>query len=127
MKIDLRKATKQDARFIFNVRNQYSVRKQSWNTITLVWEKHKKWFNENFTNYWIIGKNLGFIRLNNGHISIALLDKHQGKGIGTKVLKKKIFEKSITAEIKLDNLQSLFCFLKAGYKPIGLILKKVKQ
>lgn len=127
MNIVLRKANIEDARFIFNVRNQDSVRKVSWDSEPLVWEKHKEWFSKNYSFYWIIETDKGFVRLKDGEVSIALLDKYQNMGIGTEVLKNKCLGDGIHAEVKLDNLQSLYCFLNAGFKPTGLILKKKKS
>jgi len=124
MNIVLRKANVEDARFVFDVCNQESVRKVSWDNEPLIWKKHKEWFNKNYSYYWIIEKDQGFVRLKDGEVSIALLDRYQNRGIGTKVLKNKCLGDGIHAEVKLDNLQSLYCFLNAGFKPTGLILKR---
>lgn len=118
----LRKATIDDAELVFNVRNQFSARNASWNNTPLVWKDHKEWFKKNYSFYWIIEKNRGFVRLKDGEISIALFDKYQNMGIGTKVLKDKRWSNDIRAEVKLDNLQSLYCFLNAGFRPVGFIL-----
>ena len=127
MNVILRKATIADTRFVFNVRNQDSVRSVSWNSAPIVWEKHKEWFSKNYSYYWIIEKNCGFVRLKDSEVSIALLDKYHNMGIGAKVLKDERWGNDVRAEVKLDNLQSLYCFLNAGFKPTGLILKRTTK
>ena len=121
----LRKATMEDCKFIYNLRNQLYVRNASWDTEIIDYSEHENWFKNNFKYYYIINDNKGFIRVKDGEVSIAILEEQQNKGLGTSALKEITnLYPNLKAEVKLDNLKSLYFFINAGFKPIGLILQK---
>lgn len=124
--IIIRHATKKDVKLIFDIRNEKTVKEMSWNQEPLIWNKHKEWFNENHIYYWIINDNQGFIRIKDKEVSIAFKKQYRNMGIGAEALRQQCTGKHLKAEIKLDNLQSLYCFLNAGFKPVGLLLELKK-
>lgn len=122
----LRKATRDDCDFIYNLRNKPYVRSASWNTEKLDYSKHKEWFKNNYKYYYIIEDRKGFVRVKDGEISIAVVKEEQNTGLGTAALKEVTkIHPNLKAEVKIDNVQSLNFFINAGFKPVGFILKKI--
>lgn len=133
MTVKLRKVKSVDSRFLWKLRNQASVRKESFTSKQIKWSDHQAWFEKMLSNaesqIWIILKSnapVGQIRFDQSkgkslaHISI--IKKECGKGIGSQALAKAVnrqFKKktaSVTAYIKRSNPGSLRCFEKSGFK-----------
>ncbi|MFX1282091.1 MAG: GNAT family N-acetyltransferase [Promethearchaeota archaeon] len=135
----LRKATKEDMLFLFNLRNDPIVRESSFDTGKIKLETHTQWFNNKLkTKDCIIliaeyeAQRIGQIRfdinetVNTAEISISILPEFRGKGLGVNILKlacdyafKKLLIKEIFAFIKKRNLISLKAFSKVGFSTKG--------
>jgi len=124
----IRKASVDDAGFIFDLRNTDYVRKVSWNTNPIDWDEHKKFWKDNYQFYWIIqslsdNNPIGFIRVKNNEVSIALLEEYWNQSYGyfaMQEIRKKF--PNLRAEVKLNNEHSLYFFVKCGFVPTGFIL-----
>jgi len=126
----LRKATLDDSNFVLNIRNKSYVRNNSWNNKLIDMTEHSAFWLDNYQSYWIIQtegnhKPIGFIRVKNNEVSIALEKKYWNGEYGRCAMDKisKIYPK-LKAEVKLDNIHSLCFFIKCGFVPKGYILKK---
>ncbi len=120
----IRKAGFNDILFIWHVRNELSVRENSFNSECILYTDHIKFMSKNLCNYWIIvfrDKSAGFIRIDkNGEISIAISEAFRRKGIGMKAIKEIVLmvNKPLTAKIKFDNLASMKIFRRNRFKII---------
>ena len=115
------RADLRDAEFIWKLRNSPEVREVSINTAPIMLSNHENWFENHYTEYWIINDYEGFLRLEkDGNVSIVLNKESRGKGLGQKVLAKQ----SGKAIILMNNPASLHCFIKAGFKLRGFYLEK---
>lgn len=132
MKIKLVNAKPEDAVFILHLKNQSYVRNASYSTRKILLKEHLKWFGYNYKYFKIIClgvHQIGYVRVHKGDstgdIHIALLKEHQNKGIGTKIIKimAKI-HKSLRTQVLLSNKSSIRMFEKAGFKKIGVVMRK---
>lgn len=120
----------EDARFLFDLRNEKSNREMFKNSDIVKWESHLDWIRDRL-------KQEGcfiFIALNENHIpigqfkiditcevSISLSEKFKGQGLGAKIITlgtrifRNKFKNILIANIKEDNIASINSFLKAGY------------
>lgn len=124
--IKLRKADTEDCSFLFDVRNEKSVRENSFFTDKIDHNEHSEWFkkalkSENKTIYIIEnnGERVGFLRLEKIlEINIAIDKSGRGNGFAEKALNEieKCIDGKIMARIKNNNKKSLKLFKKAGYK-----------
>jgi len=131
----IRKAEKEDAKRVWEIRNHPLARKNSGSTEVIPLENHILWFEKKYfsdqDNHCFILENedkeeIGYCRFdfdheNDNHIvSIAIDPENHGKGMGHELLDKtlKIFktEKVILAEIKKDNIPSVKLFEKNGFE-----------
>lgn len=139
--ITLRPANKGDECFLFDLRNDPTVRRSAFSTGIITWNNHIKWFSNKLksskTGIYIIekgeGNPLGQVRFDidskkQAEINITVCRDYRGKGFGSKGIGlacKKIFSeydvKEIIAHIKLDNKRSIKSFLKAGFNNRGTV------
>lgn len=124
----LRKANMKDISFILSVRNDKTMRKNSINSKKIFYSEHEKFYNKHYNEYQIIEADvedeemsIGYIRNNEGMISISILPKYRNYGIGTDILSKL---KKGRAIILLNNYASIKAFLKSGFKIKGFYLEK---
>lgn len=142
VKFSLRKAELTDLKFLFNLRNEESVKKVSLNSAPIDFDAHSKWFEKKLA----VSDNVIFIAEidslpivqpvaqtrfdldgNSAEVNIAVVAGFRGKGYGTEILKTaaaRFFKefpetKTVRAFINLGNDASLKSFTKAGYKYIG--------
>jgi len=131
MNIKIVKFNLKDSNFIFKLRNQKDVRRNSINKETISISSHKIWLKKinisiNHKIYIIrnFKRNLGYLRLvktpkiRNWEVSIALLKKFRKKGLAKKALiliEKKIKNCNFSAKVLKGNLNSLSLFLSCGY------------
>ena len=126
----LRKACKTeiDCLFIYNLRFDNDVMKQSMTNKRPLYKEHKKYYFQHYKEYDIIEidhKFVGFLRIDLlNYISIAILEEHRRKGIGQEILKT---VNNVKAIIKTNNKISLNAFEKSGFKVIGYYLEKGKN
>ena len=132
LSIDLRKATINDSKLIFDWSNDDLVRQNSFNSEKLIFENHKKWFTEKlqesnqlFLIAIVDNKEAGLIRFNieekNAVIGIVISNRFRGKQLASRLLiasSKEYFKTNtlpIFAYIKKENSASIKAFQNAGY------------
>ena len=130
--MQIREATESDTKLIYNWSNDPFVRAQSFYANAIVFENHKKWFNEKLKNdnsLLLINKlgenNIGLVRfeLENDKCTVGILidEKFRGKGFSSLMLINSStyyfsrFSTPIYAYIKELNAASISSFEKAGY------------
>jgi UDP-2,4-diacetamido-2,4,6-trideoxy-beta-L-altropyranose hydrolase len=137
--LKLRRAQMDDADFIWRLSNDPTVRAVSFSTDPIPWENHVKWLKGKLSDSSCIffiaeiaGVPIGQVRfdIKNGEavISVSLESSYRGKGIGSSLMAlstSRIFELAdldrIQAYVKPDNKASIYSFLKANFKDLGLI------
>jgi RimJ/RimL family protein N-acetyltransferase len=137
MDVTLRRATLDDARFVWEVNNHPSVRMQSVSTSPIPWETHQDWFArkvaDHDTSFYIAsceGASIGVVRFdfrdNDATISIAVSPPFRGKGLGSKIIANSTDELArghpgarAIAWVRADNVASLRAFARAGYVRTG--------
>lgn len=114
-----RTATMNDAKNLLKWKNQADTRKFTIATHDKIkMSDHLKWLKDNLDSNYIIGDNLGTVRLHDNEIAIRIDTKHQGKGIAEQAIKH--FRRgAMTAKIVEGNIKSMRLFIKCGFKPIS--------
>lgn len=134
LNIWLRPAEDKDCDLLYKWANDETVRENAFNTNYIIYEDHKKWFqnklNSDTTLLFICCLNqepIGQIRLDmengNGIIDYSIDKKYRGKGYGTCILKEilKVLTKNniridkVIGRVKYQNRPSQKAFTKAGY------------
>lgn len=129
MMITIKNATKKDCNFLLDCRNQPRSRKFSKNTKQIKIYDHTKWFDKAIASQKnkiylakIKNQKIGYIRIleknNEGEVSIAILDKFQGKKLSKKMLliaEEKSNLKIFIAKVDKRNTKSVYLFKSAGY------------
>jgi len=138
----MRQATRRDARFLFDLRNEPEVRRLSLHWKPFSYEAHLSWLNrklaEKRSALFIVesaGRSIGQVRYDirqelpaEAEVSIALAAAFRGKGYGHRVLHaatEKFFSLfpgvgTVYAYINLGNERSARSFAKAGYHTCGI-------
>lgn len=134
--LTFRKATIDDTKLYFDWANDPSVREQSYNSNTIDFENHKKWFESKINDYSCLmvifqnekKMNIGQIRIQKENeeealIGISIASDYRGKGYAKDMLQmaSDFFLNYnptflINAYIKEANLSSKFAFEKAGFE-----------
>ena len=122
------KATLNDSRFVFNLRNKDYVQNISWNTKQITIDEHESFWKKNYKFYWIIQsltdkESIGFVRIKDGEVSIAILKEFWNQSYGYFAIQeiKKNYP-NLRAEVKMDNVHSFCFFVKCGFVPSGFIM-----
>ena len=126
--MELKQATKDDALKLFELRNEPEVISQSLNDHPVGWAEHLRWLNEtlesNNRKLFIIQvayEFAGQVRLDKQgditRISVALIKKYRGRGLGTMAICKVLDEadSDVIALIKKKNIASIRAHAKAGF------------
>ena len=136
MEIQLRRVNLKDLEFIFNLRNEESVRLASFNSDPISLETHQNWLERKLAgsdsvlfiaeedSRSIAQVRFDWINTAEAEVSVAVTEKFQGRGYGSEILKKSSAEffkefpncAKIYAFIKPDNKASVRSFAKAGYQ-----------
>ena len=121
MNLNLRKIMKEDIEFLFELVNDSSVRRNSFNSEKIGWNEHQKWFLSKIlsskTKMFILEKNktpIGQIRFDlfkrEWEVDYAIIEKFRGMGLGKKIIKMGIekLDKStcVVAKVKSINAPS---------------------
>lgn len=134
--LSFRKATLADTKLYFEWANDSSVREQSYNSNTIDFKSHKKWFESKLEDDSCMlllfqndkKLNVGQIRIqkeneNEALIGISIAAEHRGKGLAKEMLlmaSDYFLEKNkgylINAYIKEQNRSSKQAFEKAGFE-----------
>ena len=132
LQISIRESKLTDKELIYNWSNDPLVRNNSFNTNTIIYEDHEKWYNErlNDENSLLLineieGIPAGFIRFEikkkYAVVGILLNKQFRGKGLSSLMLKRscsyffKIYNCSILAYIKESNKASIKTFKNSGF------------
>ena len=129
MKISLRNVLKNDWDFILLLRNEEKF-KIFFNTQHVITKKeHYEYLKKHKSNPKFVNriicygkKDVGYIRILDNDISIMVLQKFHGKGIGTKALElmeeeaKKLGIKKLIGNVMVHNNSSKKIFLKNNFK-----------
>jgi hypothetical protein len=113
----------EDCKLLFDIRNELSVRELSLNKDELIYTQHERWYKNNFESVQIImldNTKIGYVRTNDGYISIGLRPEYRNKGYGSEVLKQ-VKGKAI---ILFENQGSYFAFKKAGWTEKGYYFER---
>ncbi|HXH73878.1 MAG TPA: bifunctional UDP-2,4-diacetamido-2,4,6-trideoxy-beta-L-altropyranose hydrolase/GNAT family N-acetyltransferase [Bacteriovoracaceae bacterium] len=128
-KLQIRRATHEDSEFLFDLRNQASIREMSRNSEKIEWQSHVDWYKKALSNSELciyIGlydnQRMGQFRIApNGDVGVSISEAFKGKGLGTKLIVKGTMTykesnaEKVTAVIKEVNVASARAFIKAGY------------
>jgi RimJ/RimL family protein N-acetyltransferase len=118
-----REATKDDAKILFDWRNDPSTRAVSRDMNELIWEKHVEWLscrleNKNHGLYVAEVNNepVGTIRIDDYEISYTVAPSHRRKGTGEAMLiaARETFGQKV-AVVKRDNIPSIIVAERAGH------------
>jgi RimJ/RimL family protein N-acetyltransferase len=135
--MDFRNVKRDDWGFILELRNSFFNKFHKQNS-PIKLKEHEKYMklqikNKKFQQWIIIDheSDIGYIRILEEDVSILLKKEFQGKGVGTKVLRKlekqSRLPKKLIGEIKANNISSIKTFEKAGYKLKTLVFEKNLQ
>jgi UDP-2,4-diacetamido-2,4,6-trideoxy-beta-L-altropyranose hydrolase len=130
----LRKAGKDDCRFVWELSNSREVREVSFSQASITWETHREWYGKMMKDkdcFFLIaetpeGVKAGQVRFRingkNAAISTSLTPEFRGKGYGNMLIaqgSESLFRSSkvgvIHAYIKAENKGSVKSFVGAGY------------
>jgi|TARA_B110000027_G_C16120635_1_gene302671 RimJ/RimL family protein N-acetyltransferase len=130
MLLKLEKATKKHIKFLWNLRNDKNVRRQSLDNKKIKLTTHQKWFERsqknNFLKIYIFylskDEYVGYVRfaLKNSYAetSIALLEKYRGQHLSKNMLllaEKKVNKNKFTAKVNCNNKKSISLFKSLDY------------
>ncbi|HOX57770.1 MAG TPA: UDP-2,4-diacetamido-2,4,6-trideoxy-beta-L-altropyranose hydrolase [Candidatus Paceibacterota bacterium] len=132
--IQLRPATEQDCRLVWEWANDPVARQVSFSTKPIPWEEHVRWFTNKLRQkehcFWLAcdraGQAFGQVRFDTREgrtvISVNLGAQHRGRNLGSFVIWaacRKLFRETpaatVDAWIKADNAASVRAFQKAGF------------
>lgn len=137
MTIWLRRATTNDARFVWELNNHPSVRAQSVSTASIPWESHVCWFGRRVVDpatLFLVGLSDGIevavvrfdIQEREATIGVAVSPTFRGRGLGAEVIAAATEELArlfpgtrAVAWIRPENAASLKAFTRAGYVRVG--------
>lgn len=136
--MNIRKATHDDAQFLFNLRNEPEVRAASWNSDLVEFINHQKWListlsDSNRILYILEEGNapIGQVRYDTedkkAEVSVSISANFAGRGYASQGLREsaKLFfverpeVQKIIAHIKPNNTASVKCFANAGFVNCG--------
>jgi RimJ/RimL family protein N-acetyltransferase len=131
LKVEYRKATKEDARVIYDWANEEVAREASFYSEPIKWENHLLWFNKKLKDdntliliFQYEQNPVGLVRIEIADetiIGISIDRRFRGKKLAPVLLKKacsefwKKLDSPVFAYIKKDNVASIKSFEKAGF------------
>jgi RimJ/RimL family protein N-acetyltransferase len=123
---NIRPATKEDARLLFEWRNDESTRRMFKNKGCVQWDEHLNWLDRRLKmecpNLFLFEENgapVATFRIDGGSLSYTAAPEHRNRGIATVMLKevRSRFGR-LRAEIYSDNLASITVAREAGLEVI---------
>ena len=136
--IYLRRADREDVELFFRWVNEPAVRENSFNTETILWENHQKWFEtalaDDSVRIYVLMQDsipVGQVRLvfedSKWQISYSIVSAYRGQGYGKIILQLAENElikdghagDNLFAEVKADNIASQRIFIRLGYREIA--------
>ncbi|ABF71277.1 pXl [Rhizobium phage 16-3] len=121
--MNFRKATINDAKMLFDWRNDPDTRAMSRDTSELVWDNHVAWLSRRLERedhgLYIAergGEPVGTVRLDHDEISYTVSPSHRRQGVGEAMLSaaRQEFGQKV-AEVKRDNIASVKVAERAGH------------
>lgn len=137
--MELRKATEADSMFLFNLRNDLSVRETAFHTAEIHQDIHQRWLSSKLNSahsqiYIAIvdGMPMGQIRFDfdddykRAEFDVAIVSAARGKGYGRQLIENgcqmllaQYPQVKIIAIIKKENQASLKAFRSSGFELVG--------
>lgn len=136
--IRLRLATLDDARRLWEWRNEPATRAASFNTAVIEYTDHCRWLEQKISDRnvrFLIAvdsdqNDIGYARLNvieeSAEISLSIDKNHRGKGIGSAFIRAvtdfaldNLKVRRVVARMKTENKVSVAAFLRAGFSIVG--------
>ena len=118
----LRRARPEDCQKIWEWRNETGTRGVSLNPDRIPYKKHEKWYAKALKNpdiLFLVVSNgyheIGYVRIMDGEVSIAIDHNQRCKHYGSDALSQVSWGRSLTAIIKVGNARSVKAFKRAGY------------
>ncbi|MQW87734.1 GNAT family N-acetyltransferase [Sinorhizobium saheli] len=121
--MEFRRVTIEDARLLFEWRNDPETRRMSRDTSELTWDNHLAWLSRRLEQddhglyiAALDGSPVGTVRIDKDEISYTVAPEHRCKGIGEAMLiaAKNLFGPKI-AEMKRNNIASAKVAERAGH------------
>ena len=119
-----------DRHAIYEIATDPEARRFALREGTIPWEEHSAWFGRALAEgrpYFVIevgGEVAGYVRFDEGTVSIALHPAHRGRGLASKALSRAVRElageQTLTAYVRPDNAASLALFRKVGFSEHGV-------
>ncbi len=120
MELTFIEAIPEDWEFIRQLRNL--AREGFFSESEITPPEHRAFMHKYGYNYFIAtldGRKVGFIGEVKGDVRLAVLPKYRSRGIATRMLgflEKACGKKTLTAQVKKENIASIKTFLKLGWK-----------
>lgn len=129
VQVDLRPVTMNDAKMLFEWRNDPETRANSRKTAPVPWEEHCKWLRESLANpkrellvAEIDGVPVGRARIDRGEeteMSWTVAPDHRGKGVGKAMVAAACPPGPVVARIKPSNRASQAIAAHAGFRKVS--------
>jgi RimJ/RimL family protein N-acetyltransferase len=141
----IEKLSLKHSKFLFKLRNDIDIRKNSYNTDIIKFSTHTDWLKKLIKKKNIgyvfkskTGSNIGYVRLNNknskDYVSIALSNKFRNKGLSKEILlaaENKFKSENLYSLVNKNNKKSISLFHSLDYIKINIqkdfILMKKKE
>lgn len=136
--IRIRAATLDDAKMLWEWRNEPETRAASFNTQPIGYDEHARWFLKKIadpgTRFLIAadgeGRDVGYARLDiegdGAEINLSVDKRHRGRGLGAAMIRaasrfavEELKLRRVVAHIKPDNKASVAAFRRAGFAEKG--------
>lgn len=127
----LLKAAMADARFVWRLRNRQDVREQSQSSEWIALDEHLQWMRNRvlYPYFWIVSamggrsSRIGYIRLDGGYLSYALIPQYRGRGWGRRIVRRALAIcqlRCVSALVYHGNIASLVSLLRNGFRLHGM-------
>jgi L-amino acid N-acyltransferase YncA len=136
--VSLRRATAADARRLWELRNEETVRGVSFSSEPIPFDGHQRWLAARLADATVPifmvntpdAEAAGYVRFDavgdELQVSIALAPEARGRGLGSAALRAAVgalraggLHRPLVALVRGDNPRSLGAFLRAGFVPAG--------
>jgi RimJ/RimL family protein N-acetyltransferase len=136
--VSLRPVTAADSRRLWELRNEETVRRVSFGTEPIPFDRHQRWLAARLAAaappmFMVDAPNagaVGYVRFDAAgaelHVSVALAAEARGRGLGPAALRAAMsalraggLRQPVVALVRSDNPRSVGAFLRAGFVPAG--------
>ena len=141
----LRKATNEDARLLWEWRNDSLVRETAFDQEFVSWKSHASWFDRKLSSVdcliWILQNDdfpVGQVRYDRGgetaELTYSVSHEFRGRGLGTLLLQmstplacKELDVAMLVAFVKQDNLPSVRALKRSGFERTQVVVRNNEQ